>query len=64
MTKYLTKKLFMKKHLYHLRMLECTSLHDHLDVLNKILLDLCNVEVRVEEWGCCLNFVDVFAPIV
>lgn len=49
MIKSLTKKLFLKKRLYHLHMQEGTSLRDHLDQLNKILLDLRNIEIKVDD---------------
>jgi len=47
--KSLTKKLFLKKHLYYLCMQKDMSLRDHLDQLNKILLDLRNVEIKVDD---------------
>lgn len=38
----------MKKFLYHLHMQEGTSLQEHLDRLNKMLLDLRKVEIKVD----------------
>ena len=41
MTKSLTNKLLLKQRLFGLRMFEGTSLREHLDQLNTILLELC-----------------------
>ncbi|KAG6429902.1 hypothetical protein SASPL_107959 [Salvia splendens] len=49
MTKSLTNKLLLKQRLFRLRMQEGTPLREHLENLNKILLDLHNVEVKVED---------------
>ena len=49
MTKSLTKKLLLKQHLFAMRMQEGTQLQDHLDSLNSILLDLRNIDVKVED---------------
>lgn len=40
MTKSLTNKLYLKQRLFTFRMKEGTSVSDHLDELNKILMDL------------------------
>ncbi|GKB69295.1 hypothetical protein Tco_0930707, partial [Tanacetum coccineum] len=54
MTKSLTNKLLLKQHLFSLRMKEETSLKEHLDVLNSILMDLKNVEVKIEDEDAAL----------
>lgn len=54
MTKSLTKKLLLKQRLFALRMQEGTQLQDHLDSLNSILLDLRNIDVKVEDEDAAL----------
>ncbi|KAG6394709.1 hypothetical protein SASPL_145299 [Salvia splendens] len=54
MMKSLTNKLLLKQPLFRLRMQEGTPLRDHLENLNKILLDLRNVEVKVEDEDAAL----------
>ena len=49
MTKSLNNKLYLKQHLFTLRMKEDTPIKDHLDELNKILMDLKNIDVRIDE---------------
>ncbi|GJV61166.1 hypothetical protein Tco_1467266 [Tanacetum coccineum] len=49
MIKSLTKKLFLKQRLFSLRMKVVSSLKEHLDALNLILMDLKNVEVKIED---------------
>ncbi|KAG6433735.1 hypothetical protein SASPL_105350 [Salvia splendens] len=49
MTKSLTNKLLLKQLLFRLRMHEGMPLRDHLENLNKILLDLRNIDVKVED---------------
>lgn len=49
MTKSLTNKLLLKQRLFALRMQEDIELHDHLDMLNSILLELRNIDVKVED---------------
>ncbi|CAL1376211.1 unnamed protein product [Linum trigynum] len=48
MTKSLTNKLHMKQRVFSLRMEEGTPLRNHLDQLNTILLDLRNIDVKVD----------------
>lgn len=71
MTKSLTNKLFLKRRLFSLRMEEGTTLRDHLDQLNTILLELRNIDVKVDDEDAALillvslplsyeNFVDSF----
>lgn len=54
MTKSLTNKLLFKQHLFSLRMKEGSSLKEHLDALNSILMDLKNVEVKIEHEDAAL----------
>ncbi|CAL1405059.1 unnamed protein product [Linum trigynum] len=71
MTKSLTNKLHMKQRLFSLRMEEGTPLRNHLDHLNTILLDLRNIDVKIDDEDAALillvslpqsyeNFVDSF----
>ena len=53
-TKSLTNKLLLKQHLFGLRMQEGMPLRDHLDQLNTILLDLRNIEVKIEDEDAAL----------
>ncbi|KAG6390907.1 hypothetical protein SASPL_148652 [Salvia splendens] len=54
MTKSLTNKLLLKQRLFRLHKQEGKPLRDHLENLNKILLDLRNVEVKVEDEDAAL----------
>ncbi|WZZ72241.1 hypothetical protein YC2023_083611 [Brassica napus] len=54
MTKYLTNKLLLKQRLFALRMQEGIELRDHLDKLNSILLELRNIDVKVEDEDAAL----------
>lgn len=49
MTKSLTNKLLLKQRLFSLRMKSGTPLWEHLEKLNSILLDLCNLEVKIDD---------------
>ena len=49
MTKSLTNRLYLRQRLYTLRMAEGTTLHEHLDNFNKIIMDLKNADVKVDE---------------
>ena len=49
MTKSLTNKLLLKQRLFSLRMQEGMPLQDHLDQLNIILLELRNINVKIED---------------
>ncbi|CAL1370653.1 unnamed protein product [Linum trigynum] len=71
MTKSLTNKLHMKQRLFSLRMEEGMPPRNHLDQLNTILLDLWNIDVKVDYEDAVLillvslpqsyeNFVDSF----
>ncbi|KAK9740681.1 hypothetical protein RND81_03G053700 [Saponaria officinalis] len=54
MTKSLTNKLLLKQRLFNLRMGEGMPLRDHLDQLNTILLDLRNIDVKVDDEDAAL----------
>ncbi|GJV59270.1 transposable element [Tanacetum coccineum] len=54
MTKSLTNKLLLKQRLFSLRMKEGSALKDHLDALNSILMDLKNVEVKIDDEDAAL----------
>ncbi|CAL1354968.1 unnamed protein product [Linum trigynum] len=71
MTTSLTNKLHLKQRLFSSRMQEGTPLRDHLEQLNSILLDLRNIDVKVDDEDTALillmslpssyeNFVDSF----
>ena len=49
MKKSLTNHLFLKQQLYTFRMRECTPLCDHLDYFNRIILDMKNIEIKVDD---------------
>src|SRR3954462_4396207 len=46
--KSLTNRLYLKKKLYNLRMVEGTSIKQHLDEFNSIIMDLGNIDITVE----------------
>ncbi|GKA32116.1 retrovirus-related pol polyprotein from transposon TNT 1-94, partial [Tanacetum coccineum] len=52
--KSLTNKLLLKQRLFSLRMKEGSALKDHLDSLNSILMDLKNVEVKIDDEDAAL----------
>ncbi|KAJ4721172.1 Retrovirus-related Pol polyprotein from transposon TNT 1-94 [Melia azedarach] len=54
MTKSLTNKLLLKQRLFSLRTQEAMPLRDHLDQLNTILLELRNIDVKVEDEDAAL----------
>ncbi|KAJ0844964.1 putative RNA-directed DNA polymerase [Helianthus annuus] len=49
MTKSLANRLYLKKRLYMFQMTSGKSLEDHIDEFNKIILDLENIEVEIDE---------------
>ena len=54
MTKSLTSKLLLKQRLFGLRMHEGTQLRDHLEQLNTLLLELRNIDVKIEDEDAAL----------
>jgi hypothetical protein len=54
MKKSLTNRLFLKQRLYTLRMQEGTPLCDHLDYFNRIILDMKNIDIKVDDEGQAL----------
>src|SRR4051812_32485462 len=46
--KSLTNRLYLKKKLYNLRMVEGTSVKQHLDEFNSIIMNLGNIDIIVE----------------
>jgi len=49
MTMSLTNKLYLKQRLFTLHMKEGTPIKDHLDMFNKIFMDLKNIDVKIDE---------------
>ena len=49
MMKSLVNRLYLKQWLYAFKMEEGTIIEDHLDELTKTILDLENIDVKVEE---------------
>nr|GEU83791.1 retrotransposon protein, putative, Ty1-copia subclass [Tanacetum cinerariifolium] len=49
MTKSLANKLYLKKKLYAFYMLAGRKIYEHIDEFNKIVLDLANIEVKIED---------------
>lgn len=54
MTKSLTNKLLLKQRLFGLRMQDGKQLREHLDQLNNILLDLRNIDVKIDDEDAAL----------
>ena len=48
MKKSLTNRLYLKQRLYTLKMKEGTLIAKHLDEFNKIILDLKNMDIKLE----------------
>lgn len=57
MMKSLTNKLLMKQRLFSLMMQSGTPLRDHLENLNSILLDLCNLDIKIDDYDAALILV-------
>jgi len=49
MKKSLTNRLYLKQRLYTLKMHEGTTVNDHLDSFNKIIMDLKNIDIDVDD---------------
>ncbi|GJR28499.1 zinc finger, CCHC-type containing protein [Tanacetum coccineum] len=49
MTKSLTNRLYLKKTLYTYYMSPGTKLGDHIDEFNKLILDLVNIDIEIED---------------
>lgn len=49
MTKSLTKRLYLKQRLYTLKMGEGTSLSQHLDNFNSIIMDLNIIDIKIDD---------------
>ncbi|GKC35508.1 hypothetical protein Tco_1047892 [Tanacetum coccineum] len=62
MTKSLTNKLLLKQRLFSLRMKEGSSLKEHIDALNSILMDLKNIEVKIEDEDATLVLLMLLPP--
>src|SRR3954466_6654801 len=54
--KSLTNRLYLKKRLYNLRMDEGTPVKQHLEVFNSIIMDLGNIDIKVESEDQVLFF--------
>nr|GEV53640.1 retrovirus-related Pol polyprotein from transposon TNT 1-94 [Tanacetum cinerariifolium] len=49
MTKSLANRLYLKKKLYTYYMSPGTKLGDHIDEFNKLILDLANIDIKIED---------------
>ena len=49
MTKYLVNRLYLKQALYSLKMHEDKSIDEQLDIFNKLILDLENIDVTIDD---------------
>jgi len=49
MTQSLTNRLLLKQRRFTLRMQEVMLLREHLDQLNSILLDLRNIDIKIDD---------------
>jgi hypothetical protein len=53
-SKYLVNKLFLKKKLYLLRMCDGSSVTDHLNVFNTVLIQLSSVDIKIIDEEKCI----------
>lgn len=60
--KYLTKRLSTKKRLYIIQMEECSSLTNHIDAFNKIILDLKDINMKIEDEDKAIMLLSSFPP--
>ena len=51
MSKTLTRKLYLKRKLYGLKMQEGSDLAEHINVFNQLIADLGKVDVKIDEKG-------------
>ena len=49
MKRYLVNQLYLEKKLYTLHMEDGKDIRKHLDDFNKVMLDLTNIGVKIEE---------------
>lgn len=49
MTKSFTNKLYFKQYLYTMRMKECRSLEAHFYEFNKIIVNLKNINIKIDD---------------
>nr|GEV36326.1 retrovirus-related Pol polyprotein from transposon TNT 1-94 [Tanacetum cinerariifolium] len=70
MTKSLANRLYLKKKMYTYYMSPCTKLGDRIDEFNKLILDLANIDIEIEDEdqaillltsfpSCYENFVEI-----
>ncbi|WRX08983.1 Integrase [Theobroma cacao] len=62
MTKSLTNRLYMKQRLYTLNMSEGTSVNTHIDEFNRVILDLKNIDVKIEDEDLALILLCYLPP--
>ncbi|GJY58439.1 hypothetical protein Tco_0458331 [Tanacetum coccineum] len=60
MTKYLANRLYLKKKLYTYYMSPSTKLGDHIDEFNKLILDLANIDIEIEDEDLALMLLTSF----
>ena len=63
MTKSICNKLFLKRCLFGLHVKEGTSLKDHLDELNSILMELRDIDVKIEDEDASMILLASLPPL-